>query len=104
MCGRAKGSDPYLKNGLLFPSMPSANFTYDPTSEAPSSSRRRYGSILRASGCSKVLTSAKAATLPKGDANYVDFKSVDSQVREQLDKFQESFVNGNTNTGILVRS
>lgn len=66
------------------------------------------GYIWHTTGSGKTLTSFKAATLLKGDANIekcifvVDRKDLDTQTRDEFNKFQEGCVEQNVNTGALV--
>ena len=70
---------------------------------------RGNGYIWHTTGSGKTLTSFKASTLLKDDANIekcifvVDRKDLDRQTREEFNKFQEGSVEENTNTETLVR-
>ena len=67
------------------------------------------GYIWHTTGSGKTLTSFKASTLLKDNADIekclfvVDRKDLDRQTREEFNKFQEGCVEENTNTGTLVR-
>ncbi|AOU99182.1 DEAD/DEAH box helicase [Acidihalobacter yilgarnensis] len=67
------------------------------------------GYIWHTTGSGKTLTSFKASTLLKDNPDIekclfvVDRKDLDRQTREEFNKFQEGCVEGNTNTGTLVR-
>ena len=67
------------------------------------------GYIWHTTGSGKTLTSFKASTLLKDNANIdkclfvVDRKDLDRQTREEFNKFQEGCVEENTNTETLVR-
>ncbi|MEA1763925.1 type I restriction endonuclease subunit R [Pseudomonas syringae pv. tomato] len=67
------------------------------------------GYIWHTTGSGKTLTSFKAATLLKDNAEIdkclfvVDRKDLDRQTREEFNKFQEGCVEENTNTAALVR-
>lgn len=67
------------------------------------------GYIWHTTGSGKTLTSFKASTLLKDNAEIekclfvVDRKDLDRQTREEFNKFQEGCVEENTNTGALVR-
>jgi type I restriction enzyme R subunit len=67
------------------------------------------GYIWHTTGSGKTLTSFKASTLLKANPNIekclfvVDRKDLDRQTREEFNRFQEGCVEGNTNTGELVR-
>ena len=67
------------------------------------------GYIWHTTGSGKTLTSFKAATLLKANANIhkclfvVDRKDLDRQTREEFNRFQENCVEENTNTAALVR-
>lgn len=66
------------------------------------------GYIWHTTGSGKTLTSFKASTLLKDNADIekclfvVDRKDLDRQTREEFNKFQEGCVEENTNTGTLV--
>ena len=68
-----------------------------------------HGYIWHTTGSGKTLTSFKASTLLKTNANIhkclfvVDRKDLDRQTREEFNKFQENCVEENTNTATLVR-
>lgn len=70
---------------------------------------RGNGYIWHTTGSGKTLTSFKASTLLKDNADIekclfvVDRKDLDRQTREEFNKFQEGSVEENTNTEILVR-
>lgn len=70
---------------------------------------RGNGYIWHTTGSGKTLTSFKASTLLKDNANIekclfvVDRKDLDRQTREEFNKFQEGSVEENTNTETLVR-
>ncbi len=70
---------------------------------------RGNGYIWHTTGSGKTLTSFKAATLLKDNADIekclfvVDRKDLDRQTREEFNKFQEGSVEENTNTETLVR-
>ncbi|MDI1303671.1 MAG: HsdR family type I site-specific deoxyribonuclease, partial [bacterium] len=70
---------------------------------------RGNGYIWHTTGSGKTLTSFKAATLLKDNAEVekclfvVDRKDLDRQTREEFNKFQEGSVEENTNTESLVR-
>jgi len=67
------------------------------------------GFIWHTTGSGKTLTSFKASTLLKLNENIhkcifvVDRKDLDSQTRDEFNKFQENCVEENTNTDILVK-
>jgi len=67
------------------------------------------GYIWHTTGSGKTLTSFKASTLLKDNADIekclfvVDRKDLDRQTREEFNKFQEGCVEENTNTASLVR-
>ena len=67
------------------------------------------GYIWHTTGSGKTLTSFKASTLLKDNANIekclfvVDRKDLDRQTREEFNKFQEGCVEQNTNTEALVQ-
>jgi type I restriction enzyme, R subunit len=67
------------------------------------------GYIWHTTGSGKTLTSFKASTLLKDNPDIekclfvVDRKDLDRQTREEFNRFQEGCVEGNTNTGALVR-
>ena len=67
------------------------------------------GYVWHTTGSGKTLTSFKAATLLKTNANIhkclfvVDRKDLDRQTREEFNRFQENCVEENTNTATLVR-
>ena len=67
------------------------------------------GYIWHTTGSGKTLTSFKASTLLKDNADVekclfvVDRKDLDRQTREEFNKFQEGCVEENTNTAALVR-
>lgn len=67
------------------------------------------GYIWHTTGSGKTLTSFKASTLLKANPDIekclfvVDRKDLDRQTREEFNRFQESCVESNTNTGELVR-
>src|SRR5574337_341010 len=67
------------------------------------------GYIWHTTGSGKTLTSFKASTLLKANPAIekclfvVDRKDLDRQTREEFNRFQEGCVEGNTNTGELVR-
>jgi type I restriction enzyme R subunit len=67
------------------------------------------GYIWHTTGSGKTLTSFKASTLLKDNADIdkclfvVDRKDLDRQTREEFNKFQEGCVEENTNTETLVR-
>ncbi len=67
------------------------------------------GYIWHTTGSGKTLTSFKASTLLKSNANIhkclfvVDRKDLDRQTREEFNRFQENSVEENTNTATLVR-
>jgi type I restriction enzyme R subunit len=67
------------------------------------------GYIWHTTGSGKTLTSFKASTLLKDNANIdkclfvVDRKDLDRQTREEFNRFQEGCVEENTNTETLVR-
>ena len=66
------------------------------------------GYIWHTTGSGKTLTSFKASTLLKGNGDIakcifvVDRKDLDTQTREEFNKFQEGCVEQNINTGALV--
>lgn len=66
------------------------------------------GFIWHTTGSGKTLTSFKASTLLKGNENIekcifvVDRKDLDTQTRDEFNKFQEGCVEENINTGALV--
>ena len=66
------------------------------------------GYIWHTTGSGKTLTSFKASTLLKGNGDIakcifvVDRKDLDTQTREEFNKFQEGCVEQNVNTGALV--
>jgi type I restriction enzyme R subunit len=66
------------------------------------------GYIWHTTGSGKTLTSFKASTLLKDNADIekcvfvVDRKDLDRQTREEFNRFQEGCVEENTNTGTLV--
>ncbi len=70
---------------------------------------RGNGYIWHTTGSGKTLTSFKASTLLKDNADIekclfvVDRKDLDRQTREEFNKFQEGSVEENTNTETLVR-
>ncbi len=70
---------------------------------------RGNGYIWHTTGSGKTLTSFKASTLLKDNAEIekclfvVDRKDLDRQTREEFNKFQEGSVEENTNTETLVR-
>ena len=70
---------------------------------------RGNGYIWHTTGSGKTLTSFKASTLLKDNADIekclfvVDRKDLDKQTREEFNKFQEGCVEENTNTETLVR-
>ena len=70
---------------------------------------RGNGFIWHTTGSGKTLTSFKASTLLKDNADIekclfvVDRKDLDKQTREEFNKFQEGSVEENTNTETLVR-
>ncbi len=70
---------------------------------------RGNGYIWHTTGSGKTLTSFKASTLLKDNADIekcifvVDRKDLDRQTREEFNKFQEGCVEENTNTETLVR-
>lgn len=70
---------------------------------------RGNGYIWHTTGSGKTLTSFKASTLLKANADIekclfvVDRKDLDRQTREEFNKFQEGSVEENTNTETLVR-
>ncbi len=70
---------------------------------------RGNGFIWHTTGSGKTLTSFKASTLLKDNADIekclfvVDRKDLDRQTREEFNKFQEGSVEENTNTETLVR-
>ena len=70
---------------------------------------RGNGYIWHTTGSGKTLTSFKASTLLKDNADIekclfvVDRKDLDRQTREEFNKFQEGSVEENTNTESLVR-
>lgn len=70
---------------------------------------RGNGYIWHTTGSGKTLTSFKASTLLKDNADIekclfvVDRKDLDRQTREEFNKFQEGSVEENTNTDTLVR-
>ena len=70
---------------------------------------RGNGYIWHTTGSGKTLTSFKASTLLKQNADIhkclfvVDRKDLDRQTRDEFNKFQEGCVEENTNTGALVR-
>jgi len=70
---------------------------------------RGNGYIWHTTGSGKTLTSFKAATLLKDNADIekclfvVDRKDLDRQTREEFNRFQEGCVEENTNTETLVR-
>ncbi|WP_092281383.1 MULTISPECIES: type I restriction endonuclease subunit R [unclassified Duganella] len=70
---------------------------------------RGNGYIWHTTGSGKTLTSFKAATLLKDNADIekcvfvVDRKDLDRQTREEFNKFQEGCVEQNTNTDAMVR-
>lgn len=70
---------------------------------------RGNGYIWHTTGSGKTLTSFKASTLLKTNADIekclfvVDRKDLDRQTREEFNKFQEGSVEENTNTETLVR-
>ena len=67
------------------------------------------GYVWHTTGSGKTLTSFKASTLLKSNANIhkclfvVDRKDLDRQTREEFNRFQENCVEENTNTATLVR-
>jgi type I restriction enzyme R subunit len=67
------------------------------------------GYVWHTTGSGKTLTSFKASTLLKANANIekclfvVDRKDLDRQTREEFNRFQENCVEENTNTESLVR-
>ena len=67
------------------------------------------GYVWHTTGSGKTLTSFKASTLLKANPAIekclfvVDRKDLDRQTREEFNRFQEGCVEGNTNTGELVR-
>lgn len=67
------------------------------------------GYVWHTTGSGKTLTSFKASTLLKDNADIekclfvVDRKDLDRQTREEFNKFQEGCVEENTNTASLVR-
>jgi type I restriction enzyme R subunit len=67
------------------------------------------GYVWHTTGSGKTLTSFKASTLLKDNPDIekclfvVDRKDLDRQTREEFNRFQEGCVEGNTNTGSLVR-
>lgn len=70
---------------------------------------RGNGYIWHTTGSGKTLTSFKASTLLKENADIekclfvVDRKDLDRQTREEFNKFQDGCVEANTNTETLVR-
>ena len=70
---------------------------------------RGNGYVWHTTGSGKTLTSFKASTLLKDNADIekclfvVDRKDLDRQTREEFNKFQEGCVEENTNTETLVR-
>ena len=66
------------------------------------------GYIWHTTGSGKTLTSFKASTLLKGNGDItkcifvVDRKDLDTQTREEFNKFQEGCVEQNINTSALV--
>lgn len=70
--------------------------------------KRGNGYIWHTTGSGKTLTSFKASTLLKADKSIdkclfvVDRKDLDSQTRDEFNKFQENCVEENTNTEKLV--
>jgi len=70
---------------------------------------RGNGYVWHTTGSGKTLTSFKASTLLKDNADIekclfvVDRKDLDRQTREEFNKFQEGSVEENTNTETLVR-
>lgn len=70
---------------------------------------RGNGYVWHTTGSGKTLTSFKASTLLKDNAEIekclfvVDRKDLDRQTREEFNKFQEGSVEENTNTETLVR-
>ena len=67
------------------------------------------GYIWHTTGSGKTLTSFKASTLLKGNADIakclfvVDRKDLDRQTRQEFNRFQEGCVEENTNTSTLVK-